>query len=240
MTGLRVATFNCAGGNPTCSGAWPELMTTDLYTSALNDPDGPVLALQEVNTAHRHALEAIRTRSAILEAHRPGQGNALIVPTRYEILGTQARRMNRANARALKMAYRDGHDIDWRQILEQRTWIAAELRDTQTGRTLTVFTTHLSGDPWVRIQQAEILLKRISIEPGPVVLLADLNVRKASTHVADQVIRRDLIPPLRDMAPTVHGLDWILGRGGETVSHRIRDDIKGSDHYPLEATIALL
>ena len=57
--------------------------------SRVSAPTAPLLALQEVGDAQSKALRATSTSARILQLRRPGLGNALIIPARYEVLAAR-------------------------------------------------------------------------------------------------------------------------------------------------------
>lgn len=250
MPGLRVITFNCAGGNPAYRPDPGTLSSLPFYRDVLRGaPDAPVLSLQEVTREHMAALRdhAEGGPFTLLHRSRPGQGNALLIPARYTVLdratgyytGPQLRAFAAAAWQAIR---RPGTALNVRQYLEARMWLRARVRDLESGRELTVLATHLSPELPLRIAQARALgaLVHDAAATGPVLLAADLNARttKANAEVFEA------LAPLRDVARAARTdrpmIDWILGSGLEPVAGRALNDAdagKVSDHYALEARV---
>lgn len=265
---LRVITFNTAVGNSKIKTAQRDFLTLPFYREVFEgQPGAAILALQEVGSEQARALDEVaadaEARFTLVRIQRPGQGNALVIPDRYTMLSRRSRYFLLSQARALAgavwRALRRRAPLNHRQYLELRMWSMARLADQLTGRELTVFNTHLSGEPPLRLAQARTLLRRVhrAREAGPVILAGDLNVRAtgdaASAAATADAAVRDLFAPLRDMAagavdPRRPTIDWILAVGFEPVSARLYTDdslsLPGSptaelvsDHYAKEALL---
>jgi hypothetical protein len=127
---IRVVTFNCASGNPRILTPQACFVELPFYREALaSAPGAPILALQEVGTEHRFALEreARAGTATVLQVRRPGQGNALVVPARFEVLGHRrgwfARPHCEGLAAGLSDLVRRRARHDWRQFGELRMWL---------------------------------------------------------------------------------------------------------------------
>ena len=265
---IRVVTFNCAVGNPKITTPQRDFLALPFYREAMEDaPGAPILALQEVGPEQAKALKraAADGRFALVHIARPGQGNALLFPRRFHVLSRRSRYFAasqlRALGRALGRTLAGRAPLNVRQYLELRMWICVRLRDSVSGRELTVFNTHLSGEAGLRLAQATALLRRVhrAGRSGPVVLAGDLNVRAVAGRnpVANDVDAavRERFAPLQDMAPAARDprrppIDWILAQGLEAVSARLYTDdaltLPGvgaaeliSDHYAKEAVLRL-
>jgi endonuclease/exonuclease/phosphatase family metal-dependent hydrolase len=164
---LRVITFNTAVGNPqikTVQRAFLELL---FYRDVIEGrSDAPILALQEVGPEQAGALKdaAANGRFSVIDIRRPGQGNALLIPQRFQVLHRRSRYLLagqlRGIAAALWRAARRRGRPDLRQLGELRMLNEARLRDTRCDRVFTVFNTHLSADPHLRVVQARELFGR--------------------------------------------------------------------------------
>ena len=265
---IRVVTFNTAVGNPKIKTPQRDFLALPFYRAVMDDaPDAPILALQEVGPEQAQALKAAAADGgfALVHISRPGQGNALLVPRRYSVLARRSRYFAwsqlRALAAALGRTVTRRAALNVRQYFELRMWICVRLRDGVTGRELTVFNTHLSGEAGLRLLQARSLLRRVhrAGRRGPVILAGDLNVRAVpgrnpvANEVDAAIVER--FAPLRDMAagardPRRPPIDWILAQGLEPVSARLYTDdaltlpgVGGaeeiSDHYAKEALLRL-
>jgi endonuclease/exonuclease/phosphatase family metal-dependent hydrolase len=244
VTPVRLITFNAAGGNPACTATAADILAVPFMRDLVQGTvDAPIVGLQEVTPELRRALLALRPAAGRplfdqLHVARPGQGNALLIPGRFEVIQHDRGYLLGAMHRVLTDKLKGHRTIDTRQALEVRMWLSAQLRDTTTGRWLTVFCTHLSGCAPVRLQQARDVFDKVHATADPVtIMLADLNIRRHSRHPQDDSITGLLFPPLRDIAPVLGSLDWILGTGVNPMLARALTDIKVSDHYPLEAIV---
>ena len=239
MTDVRVVTFNTAAGNP-----------------RIKTPQASFLALQEVGPPQRVALAQAAARPgarfALLELHRPGLGDALVIPDRYEVLGRRrgfyvvsqlvgigdavqgwARRRERPN---------------WRQFGELRTWLEVRLRDRRSGRAFTVLNTHLSVDGALKLAQGRAIVRRAkqAARRGPMILAGDFNVPAGHARGRDAELA-GLLSAFADMGTAVparrENIDYVLAEGFEPVSSRIwtGDSLRlpgspnadlVSDHYP--------
>lgn len=252
---VRVVTFNAAAGNPRIKTRQSDFLELPFYRDAFEGvPTAPLLALQEVGSAQARALRrrADATACRVLQARRPGLGNALVVPERYQLLSH--RRGYYAVSHLLGVA--DGlrrwalrqAQPNWRQFGELRMWIEARLLDRASGRELTIFNTHLSVDASLKLTQGREILRRTrSAATGRHVILAgDLNVTAGHAAGPDGELAA-LLTGLRDMGtsppPPRKNIDYVLADGFEPVASRIwtGDSLKlpgspnaetVSDHYP--------
>lgn len=263
---IRVITFNTAAGNPRITTPQQAFLELPFYRAIFEDaPGAAILALQEVGAEQAAALAraAAGGRFALVRIARPGQANVLLIPGRYTVLSSRSRffvtSQLLALVRALLRALTRRAQLDVRQYLELRMWSSARLRDSISGDELTVFNTHLSGEPALRLAQARTLLRRVhrARRAGPVVLAGDLNVRASagSDPVADEVDAavRELFSPLQDMAVAARdsprpAIDWILAAGVQSAGSRLYTgadiSLPGSptaelvsDHYAKEAIL---
>jgi endonuclease/exonuclease/phosphatase family metal-dependent hydrolase len=268
VTPIRVITFNTAVGNPKIKTPQRAFLELPFYREVIEGADdAAILALQEVGPEQAKALKeaAAGGRFRVVHIQRPGQGNALVIPARFEVLSRRSwyffLSQLGALLQALWRAARHRRKLNHRQYLELRMWSMARLRDRQGGREFTVFNTHVSGDPHLRLAQMKALLWRVhkAHGDGPVILAADLNTRPADAEnknadqrKADAAIRA-LLPPLEDMAPSLRDprrspIDWVLASGFTSAdSRQYTDDtlqLPGlptadliSDHYAKEAVL---
>ena len=227
---IRVVTFNTAAGNPRIRTPQASFLELPFYREALaGAPGAPILALQEVGREQARALRAARTSARVLQWRRPGLGNALIVPARYEVVaarrGYYALSHLRGCVDGVRWARSGTHRPNWRQFGELRIWIEARLRDRESQRTFTVLNTHLSVEPSLKRRQARAIVARAlaARRHGPVVLAGDLNVPAAGAKGRDVEIAATLAR-LTDMgAPQANGrpsIDYVLADGFTPVSSR--------------------
>ncbi len=263
---LRVITFNTAVGNPKIKTDQRVFLKLPFYREIIDGrPEAAILAAQEVGPEQAKALKraAERGHFRMIHIQRPGQGNALLVPARFEVLSHRSRYYVRSQltaiAGALWRAARKRERFNHRQYLELRMWIEARLRDRRSERVFTIFNTHVSGDPPLRLAQMKALIRRVhgAGRDGPVILAADLNTRPTDGKSPEQsrgdAAIRALFPPLQDMAPSARdprrgAIDWVLATGLSPVSARQYTDesiqLAGlpsadviSDHYAKEAVL---
>ena len=217
-------TYNTAGGNPRFRTLQSDLVTLPFYVEALTGaPGAPLLALQEVGAKQARALRrgARSGRARVLYVRRPGLGNALVIPDRFEVLSHQRRfylaSQLRGLARGLRRWHQDRQRQNWRQYAELRMSIEARLRDRRSGRRFTIFNTHLSIEPGLRDAQVESLLRRAraAARRGPVIVAADLNVRLPRGDPLEppfaQLLRE--FPDMGTSPSAQADLDFILAAG---------------------------
>lgn len=263
---IRVITFNTAVGNPSIKTEQRDFLELPFYRETIEGRAGAaILALQEVGPEQARALkrEAAGEHFHLVHIRRPGQGNALLIPARFELLAHRSRyflwsQLTTLASAGLRAA-RERRPFNYRQFLELRMWSLARLRDGRDGNVFTVFNTHVSGDPHLRLAQASALLRRVhhARADGPVILAADLNTRpqdgkNPEQSRADAAVRA-LFPPLVDMAPSARdprrgAIDWVLASGFASLGARQYTDdsltLPGlpsaeliSDHYAKEAVL---
>ena len=224
---IRVVTFNTAAGNPRIKTPQRSFLALPFYREALDGaPGAPLLALQEVGDAQAKALRAARTTARIIQMRRPGLGNALIVPARYEMLAADRGYFALSHLRGVLDALRwwrgEQHRPNWRQFGELRMWIAARLRDRVSQRAFTVLTTHLSIEPSLKRRQAGAIVERAQAarRHGPVVLAGDLNVPATGAKGRDVEIAA-ILSRLQDMGSGGRpDIDYVLADGFQPLSMR--------------------
>ena len=259
---VRVVTFNTAAGNPRITTPQAAFLDLPFYREALSDASGaPILALQEVGPAQAKALRAraASARARIIQLRRPGLGDALVIPARYEVLDSARGYYGLSHlvgvADGLVRWARSRRTPNWRQFGELRMWMRARLRDSASGREFTVFNTHLSVEPSLKVAQARALVRRVDAAAahGPVVLAGDLNVPAAHPRGRDAEVAA-MLAHLRDMGSAKPAgrpnIDYVLASGFEPVSSRIwtgdslqlpgsPDADRVSDHYPEDDVLRL-
>ena len=154
---------------------------------------------------------------------RPALGNALIVPARYDVLGTRRGYYLLSHLRGVVDGLRwwrtERHGPNWRQFGELRMWIKARLRDSLSRRVFTVLTTHLSIEPSLKRRQAHAIVERAR-RGGPVVLAGDLNVPATGARGRDVEIAA-ILARLQDMGSDGRpDIDYVLADGFTPVSTR--------------------
>jgi endonuclease/exonuclease/phosphatase family metal-dependent hydrolase len=237
---VRVITFNTAAGNPRITTPQEDFLRLPFYREALDGGDGaPLLALQEVGDAQARALRraAAESTATVLQRRRPGLGNALVIPGRYEVLHRGSGYYLVPQLRGIAHGLRTGQR-NWRQYGELRMWVGAHLRDRAAGRELRIFTTHISADGSLKVPQLEAIVRRARAAGPPLILAGDYNVPAGRERGRD-VLAAELIAQLRDMGARDDGgrenIDYVLADGFEPVSSRLWTEIldeKISDHAP--------
>ena len=232
---VRVVTFNTAAGNPRIKTPQASFLALPFYVEAMNGAaEAPILALQEVGNAQAEALAQAaarpRSRFALLQLRRPGLGDALVIPDRYEVLERRRGFYGLSHLRgvldALLRWLRARERPDWRQFGELRIWLEARVRDRQSGRELTVLNTHLSVDPSLKVSQARAIVARArrAAARGPMILAGDFNVPASHPRGRDVEVAA-LLSAFRDMGTAVpprrENIDYVLASGFEPVSSRI-------------------
>jgi endonuclease/exonuclease/phosphatase family metal-dependent hydrolase len=231
---VRVITFNTAAGNPRITTPQAHFLTLAFYEAAFaGGPDAPVLALQEVGGAQAKALAHADGTATVLQKRRPGLGNALVIPDRYELVAHQAGYYVAPQLRGIAHALRHGRR-NWRQYGELRMWIQARMRDTAAGRELLVITTHTSADGDLKVPQIAAVVRRALATETPTILAGDFNVPTGRRGGLDVPAGHHLAR-LRDVASPRERIDYVLAHGFEPVSARPWADVlerRMSDHAP--------
>jgi endonuclease/exonuclease/phosphatase family metal-dependent hydrolase len=218
---VRVVTFNTAAGNPRITTRQADFVRLPFYREALDGaPGAPLLALQEVGPEQARTLR--RGAGRTLQARRPGLGNALVIPPRYEVLAQRRGYYLLSHLRGILGGLRRGRR-NWRQYGELRMWIEARLRDRETGRELTLLTTHVSADGDLKVPQIRSIVRRARAARGPVILAGDFNVPAGAARGRD-VEAAALLAELDDMGtaapPGRQNIDYVLARGFEPIATR--------------------
>lgn len=271
---LRLITFNTAVGNPKIRTHQRDFLELPFYREVLEGaPGAPILGLQEVGPAQHEAVKraAANGRFKVVYVDRYGmgnsQGNMMLIPGRFEVLSSGSHRFVESHlkgtAASLWSWAKSGFKGPLRtQLIEPRMWNEVKLRDSQSGQVFSVFNTHLSLDPHVRLQQAHELVGRLkeARKAGPVVLMGDLNTRapgyttgRPDQDRADAAIRKLFFPFLQDMGAGVApgkrpDIDFVLADGFDRVSTRMytgdslsvpsaKDAEALSDHYAEENVV---
>lgn len=236
---FRVVTFNTASGNPRIKTPQRAFLELPFYRDVIDGrSEAPILALQEVGPEQVRALKdaAANGRFRLLHIQRPGQGNALLIPQRFQVVSGRScyllASQLRGIAAALWRAARGRGRPDHRQLGELRMFNEARLRDDRCGRVFTVFNTHLSADAHLRVVQARELFGRAHAarRHGPVIVAGDLNTRAVEHRDlrqcrADAQVRA-LFPPLQDMGAAAvdhwrSKTDYVLAHGFAPISSRL-------------------
>jgi len=230
---VRVVTFNTAAGNPAIKTLQADFVKLPFYREAFDGvPSAPLLALQEVGPDQARALrrDAAATACRVLQIRRPGLGNALVIPERYQVLSYRRCYYVASHLRGVADGLRRWalHQArpDWRQFGELRMWIEARLRDRASGRELTILTTHLSVEASLKVPQAKEIVRRTraAAAGGPVILAGDLNVPAEHARGRDVEVAA-LLSELSDMGSSVppgrKNIDYVLTLGFEGVASKI-------------------
>jgi endonuclease/exonuclease/phosphatase family metal-dependent hydrolase len=228
---VRVVTFNTAVGNPRITTAQADFLRLPFYRDALaGAPGAPLLSLQEVGPEQARALRREAAGGAtVLQIRRPGQGNALVIPPRYEVLshrrGYYVLSHLRGVLAGLRRSARTRSRPNWRQYGELRMWIEARLRDRAGGHELTVITTHISADGDLKVEQIRAIVQRAraAAERGPVILAGDFNVPAEHPRGRDAEAAAVLaaIPDMGLAAPPGReNIDYVRAEGFEPVHTR--------------------
>ena len=271
---VNVVCFNAAGG---ASGfkLEGELAKTPLLQKLIKgSPDAPIVAVQEttpglakklLEEAKKGNFEVIWPGKAWLQKWIPTstlmQGNMLLVPKRYQIEKQEAKTFaGRAGQffKALKgFVFGDGKANDLLLALQNRGYVSASLKDSQTGKRFNVLATHIAYQDEVRRLSTPQLAEAIARAKGPTVLMGDMNVPTPEPGVKLSQGAKDFWKALepagmKDMGPSGQAgasywknganIDVVMARGFKSESSRMltgdqmtlpgRPDARQvSDHY---------
>jgi len=219
---ITVATFNAHHGRP------PRGLTSNgLLESAVAGLQADVVGLQEVErhvvrSWFRHQPAAIARAAGMNYVYAPARrfavtgddGIALLV--RGEILRSSSVMLPHANRN------------------ERRTAIVARVR--VANREMTVATTHLhNGAPLVAQRQLDAVVEMLDAEPGPHLLLGDLNIgsRRVAPHLSPGLVLAGGDPTFPASKPTQR-IDHVAARAMSIDSVTVQR-LAVSDHCALTA-----
>jgi endonuclease/exonuclease/phosphatase family metal-dependent hydrolase len=224
-------------------------------------PNAPIISAQEVGPAQFKAIGDARARThnfQIIEAKtKPGQGNLLLIPDRYEIQDSVVHRFINSQVQggletvgdfiSGETPFKASQDLAG--LFSPRAYAEARLTDRATGQTLTVFGGHLaSAEPKIRLAQAEELMSAVEKAKtcGPVAVAFDMNTATASServpensdHVNDHLIRdvfaKAGLIEAGPVGPTSRArprrIDQVLVAGMDPVSSHVL--VGTEDHIP--------
>ena len=239
---VRVITFNTAVGNPAIKTAQQDFLQLPFYKAVIEGkPGAPILALQEVGNAQRDAVKALAASGNFhVLSQRVGlrgrQNNMILVPKRYQVEQAENHFFAKSHlvgvAKSLwgwaKGGFKGGLNLG--QLSEPRGYQELRLKDTQTGKTLTVFNSHTSYYDALKVEHNKQLFAaaREAGKQGPVIVAGDLNTRTADTDPeanswhdksrAHQAGFQDMGPA--GTPPGKTNIDWVLGKGFAPVSSK--------------------
>ena len=264
---VKVITFNTAIGNPKIKTDQKDFTQLPFYQSTLkNEPGAAILCLQEVGNAQR---DEVKRLAASGQFHvfsqavglRGRQNNMIVIPKRYEVVSHENNKYDLGHLKAIgskvwKWAKSFGKEpMNWSQLSEPRGYQKVVLKDSVTGKTMTVFNTHTSYYDEVKVGHNRELFKaaKEAAKKGPVIVAGDLNTRTADTDPGDKFNAqvREQFGDFKDMG--VQGklpggktnIDWVLADGFTSVSSKMYtgdsislpgspDALSVSDHYAEE------
>jgi endonuclease/exonuclease/phosphatase family metal-dependent hydrolase len=102
------------------------------------------------------------------------------------------------------------------------------------GVVITVAATHLQNHTATAARQLEVLCRRLSVRPGPTLLMGDLNLTERRVLPVFErfgLVAAESGPTFPTRNPTER-IDWIAGRGILLESANVRS-VWSSDHFPL-------
>ena len=241
-TDVRVITFNTAIGNPDIKTNQADFLQLPFYKAVIDGkPGAPILALQEVGNAQRDAvMKAAASGNFYVLAQKVGlrgrQNNMILIPKRFEVEQADNKFFGLAHLKGVakslwgwaKGGFKGGLNLG--QLSEPRGFQELRLKDTLTGKRLTVFNTHTSYYDALKVEHNKQLFAaaRSAAERGPVIVAGDLNTRTADTDPEANSWHdkaRAHYEGFQDMGPggTPPGktnIDWVLAKGFESVSSR--------------------
>lgn len=238
---VKVITFNTAIGNPKITTNQRDFTKLPFYQATLkNEPGAAILCLQEVGNAQ---IDEVKRLAASGQFHvfsqavglRGRQNNMIVIPKRYQVVSQENQRYGAGHVKALagklwSWAKSFGKEpMNWGQLVEPRGYQKVVLKDSVTGKTMTVYNTHTSYYDQVKVAHNKQLFADANeaAKRGPVIVGGDLNTRTADTDKGDpynaQV--RAMMGDFQDMGPqgTPTGktnIDWVLAQGFESVSKK--------------------
>lgn len=279
---VNVVTFNVAGGASKFK-LEDKLTDTPLFQKLINgDPDAPIVACQETTPAlAKKLIEA--SKNGNFQVLYPGQanlpkwiptstlmqGNMLLVPKRYQVEKSEAHTFAGRGAKFLNaldgFLFHHEKANDMLLALQNRGYVEASLKDTQTGKQFNVLATHVAYADDIRRDETPQLVDAIqkAEATGPTVVMGDFNTptleAKPTTNPGVVDFWKAMDPlDLEDMGPSGkdrgsfwgngQDIDSVLAKGFETVSSQMlsgdkmtlpgRPDAKQiSDHYAEADTI---
>lgn len=265
-TDVKVITFNTAIGNPKIKTDQKDFSKLPFYQAAIkNEPGAAILCLQEVGNAQ---IDEAKRLASSGQFHvfsqavglRGRQNNMVIIPKRYEIVSQENKRYGMGHVKALagkvwNWAKSFGKEpMNWGQLSEPRGYQKIVLKDSVTGKSMTVYNTHTSYYDQVKVAHNKQLFADANeaAKRGPVIVAGDLNTRTADTDPGDQYNAqvRGMMGDFQDMGPQGKppdktNIDWVLANGLESVSSKwytgdsialpgSPDALSVSDHYAEE------
>ena len=191
------------------------------------------------------------------------QGNMILVPKRYQVQKSEAQtfagRAGKAFGAVKNLLFHHGKANDVLLALQNRGYITASLKDTQTGKSFSVVATHIAYDDAIRRDETPQLVAAIkkAQAKGPTVVMGDFNIptleAKPNQSQGGRDFWKELEPLLlEEMGPTGKDrvsfwkngadIDSVLATGFQSVSHEMltgdKMSIPGkpdaqqvSDHY---------
>jgi endonuclease/exonuclease/phosphatase family metal-dependent hydrolase len=252
---VNVVSFNVAGG---ASGFKLEekLSDTPLFQKLIKgDPDAPIVACQETTPALAKKLIE-ESKNGNFQVLYPGQawmpkgvptstlmqGNMLLVPKRYQVQKSESHtfsgRAEKAFGAVKNLLFHHGRANDVLLALQNRGYISASLKDTQTGKSFSVVATHIAYDDAIRRDETPQLVAAIkkAQAKGPTVVMGDFNIPTLEARPDQGQGGRDFwkeLEPLllKDMGPTGKDrvsfwkngadIDSVLATGFQSVSQEM-------------------
>lgn len=263
-TDVKVITYNTAVGNSKIKTDQKEFLQLPFYQSVINGEAGaPIMCLQEVGNAQRKELERLsKNGNFTVLSQRVAlnfkQSNLILVPKRFKVeksdntyfVGSQIKAAAKTIWGWLKGDGKPSFSKLW-QLVSPRGYQEMQLKDTMTGKKLTVFNAHTSYDPALKAVHAKQLFDaaREAGKRGPVIVGGDLNTNTDPKSQSDKDAHATW-KDFQDMgkpgeAGDRHNIDFVLAQGFDSVSSKwyLGDDIKLpsaenaaliSDHYAEE------
>ena len=198
---VDVVTFNTAGDG--CRNT-PEdkLYLAQPFQRVVNGAaDAPIIACQETTDPLAKSLQQL-AKNGNFQVVWPGghtwlpgflgstmgQGNLVLVPKRYQVLGVQAHtfkgRLSLFGSALKGVLFHHQPVNSLLLALQKRGYESIALRDKTTGKRFTVVATHVAFDPKVRAMEAPQLAAAIKAanQQGPTVVMGDFNTPSEATN----------------------------------------------------------
>lgn len=238
-TDVRVITFNTAVGNSKIKTDQQDFVTLPFYQSVINgEPGAPIMCLQEVGNAQRKELERLaKNGNFTVLSQRVAlnfkQSNVILVPKRFKVeradntyfIGSQLKAAAKTIWGWFKGEGKPSFGKLW-QLVSPRGFQQMALKDTLTGKKLTVFNAHTSYDPALKAVHAKQLFDaaREAGKQGPVIVGGDLNTNTTPQSQSDKDAHAQW-KDFQDMglpgeAGDRHNIDFVLAQGFDSVSSK--------------------
>ncbi|HEY9722750.1 MAG TPA: hypothetical protein V6D47_12115 [Oscillatoriaceae cyanobacterium] len=277
---IQVMTFNTAGDGCRNTPENEIALSQPFQKVVKGAADAPIIACQETTPTLAKSVQGLAKNGNFqvvwpgghtwlpgFLASTLGQGNLVLVPKRYKVLGVQAHTYKGRLGlfwNALKGVVFHHQPVNNLLLAcQKRGYESIALQDKNTGKKFTVIATHVAFDPKVRALEAPQLTAAIkdAEAKGPVTVMGDFNTASEATNfshnqnVADFWKQIDTtgvqdVGAKDNTDESGHDIDHVLQKGFNVVGDEVLDGNKltipgrtdakqVSDHYAHEVTLSL-